>query len=407
MEFDAQKIRADFPVLSRRVYGKPLVYFDNGATAQKPYAVIDKVDYLHREMNANVHRGLHFMSETCTDEYEAARRDIAAFIGAGSTREIVFTAGATAAINTVAYSFGERYIGPGDNVVTTEMEHHANIVPWQLICGRKGAELRVVPFADDGRLEIEKLPGLIDDRTRIVCVTQASNVLGTCPDLSAVIAMAHDRGVPVLVDGCQGIVHGGVDVAALDCDFYAFSGHKLYGPTGIGVLYGKERLLDEMPPFMGGGDMVGTVSFSGTTYAELPLKFEAGTTNYIGAIGLAEAVRYLNGIDLQAAHRHETALKDYATQRLSAIPGVRIYGTQPGKCSIMSFGAEGVHPYDAGMILDKLGVAVRTGTHCAEPVMTHYGITSMIRASLAMYNTIEEVDVFADGLIRALDMLRA
>ena len=348
MEFDVQKIRADFPVLSRRVYGKPLVYFDNGATAQKPYAVIDKVDYLHREMNANVHRGLHFMSETCTDEYEAARRDIAAFIGAGSTREIVFTAGATAAINTVAYSFGERYIGPGDNVVTTEMEHHANIVPWQLI-----------------------------------------------------------RGVPVLVDGCQGIVHGGVDVAALDCDFYAFSGHKLYGPTGIGVLYGKERLLDEMPPFMGGGDMVGTVSFSGTTYAELPLKFEAGTTNYIGAIGLAEAVRYLNGIDLQAAHRHETALKDYATQRLSAIPGVRIYGTQPGKCSIMSFGAEGVHPYDAGMILDKLGVAVRTGTHCAEPVMTHYGITSMIRASLAMYNTIEEVDVFADGLIRALDMLRA
>ena len=276
-----------------------------------------------------------------------------------------------------------------------------------MICGRKGAELRVVPFADDGRLEIEKLPGLIDDRTRIVCVTQASNVLGTCPDLSAVIAMAHDRGVPVLVDGCQGIVHGGVDVAALDCDFYAFSGHKLYGPTGIGVLYGKERLLDEMPPFIGGGDMVGTVSFSGTTYAELPLKFEAGTTNYIGAIGLAEAIRYLNGIDLQAAHRHETALKDYATQRLSAIPGVRIYGTQPGKCSIVSFGAEGVHPYDAGMILDKLGVAVRTGTHCAEPVMTHYGITSMIRASLAMYNTIEEVDVFADGLIRALDMLRA
>ena len=231
--------------------------FDNGATAQKPYAVIDKVDYLHREMNANVHRGLHFMSETCTDEYEAARRDIAAFIGAGSTREIVFTAGATAAINTVAYSFGERYIGPGDNVVTTEMEHHANIVPWQLICGRKGAELRVVPFADDGRLEIEKLPGLIDDRTRIVCVTQASNVLGTCPDLSAVIAMAHDRGVPVLVDGCRGNCSRRSRRRGIDCDFYAFSGHKLYGPTGIGVLYGKERLLDEMPPFMGGGDMVG------------------------------------------------------------------------------------------------------------------------------------------------------
>lgn len=407
MAYDIAKIRADFPLLGRKVYGRELAYLDNGATAQKPLQVIEKIDYLHRELNANVHRGLHYLSEECTSEYEAAREQVRALIGAASVREIVFTAGATAAINTVAYSFGEKYIHAGDNVITTEMEHHANIVPWQLICGRKGAELRVVPFADDGRLEIEKLPGLIDDRTRIVCITQASNVLGTCPDLSAVIAMAHDRGVPVLVDGCQGIVHGGVDVAALDCDFYAFSGHKLYGPTGIGVLYGKERLLDEMPPFMGGGDMVGTVSFSGTTYAELPLKFEAGTTNYIGAIGLAEAIRYLNGIDLQAAHRHETALKDYATQRLSAIPGVRIYGTQPGKCSIVSFGAEGVHPYDAGMILDKLGVAVRTGTHCAEPVMTHYGITSMIRASLAMYNTIEEVDVFADGLIRALDMLRA
>ena len=407
MAYDIAKIRADFPLLGRKVYGRELAYLDNGATAQKPLRVIEKIDYLHRELNANVHRGLHYLSEECTSEYEAAREQVRALIGAASVREIVFTAGATAAINTVAYSFGEKYIHAGDNVITTEMEHHANIVPWQLICGRKGAELRVVPFADDGRLEIEKLPGLIDDRTRIVCITQASNVLGTCPDLSAVIAMAHDRGVPVLVDGCQGIVHGGVDVAALDCDFYAFSGHKLYGPTGIGVLYGKERLLDEMPPFMGGGDMVGTVSFSGTTYAELPLKFEAGTTNYIGAIGLAEAIRYLNGIDLQAAHRHETALKDYATQRLSTIPGVRIYGTQPGKCSIVSFGAEGVHPYDAGMILDKLGVAVRTGTHCAEPVMTHYGITSMIRASLAMYNTIEEVDVFADGLIRALDMLRA
>ena len=406
MEFDVQKIRADFPVLSRRVYGKPLVYFDNGATAQKPYAVIDKVDYLHREMNANVHRGLHFMSETCTDEYEAARRDIAAFIGAGSTREVVFTAGATAAINTVAYSFGERYIGPGDNVVTTEMEHHANIVPWQLICGRKGAELRVVPFADDGRLEIEKLPGLIDDRTRIVCVTQASNVLGTCPDLSAVIAMAHDRGVPVLVDGCQGIVHGGVDVAALDCDFYAFSGHKLYGPTGIGVLYGKERLLDEMPPFMGGGDMVRKVRFAGTTFADLPLKFEAGTANYVGAVCLGEAMEYLREIGMDGIAEYEHRLAEYAADRLSAVEGLRIYGTTPDKCSILSFNAEGVHAYDMGMILDKLGIAVRTGAHCADPVMEHYGVKGMVRASFAFYNTEREADALVAGVERAVRMLR-
>ena len=263
MDWNVEKIREEFPVLSRQVYGKPLAYLDNGATAQKPRCVIDKIDRMHREMNANVHRGAHYMSEVCTEEYEAARRAVADFIGAGSTREIVFTAGATASINTVAYSFGERFIGAGDNVITTEMEHHSNIVPWQLICGRKGAELRVIPFDDDGRLKIETLDQLIDNRTRIVCITQTSNVLGTCPDLKKVIETAHAAGVPVLVDGCQGVVHGGVNVQELDCDFYAFSGHKLYGPTGIGVLYGKERLLDEMPPFMGGGGMVGTVSFLG------------------------------------------------------------------------------------------------------------------------------------------------
>lgn len=407
MDWNVEKIREEFPVLSRQVYGKPLAYLDNGATAQKPRCVIDKIDRMHREMNANVHRGAHYMSEVCTEEYEAARRAVADFIGAGSTREIVFTAGATASINTVAYSFGERFIGAGDNVITTEMEHHSNIVPWQLICGRKGAELRVIPFDDDGRLKIETLDQLIDNRTRIVCITQASNVLGTCPDLKKVIETAHAAGVPVLVDGCQGVVHGGVNVQELDCDFYAFSGHKLYGPTGIGVLYGKERLLDEMPPFMGGGDMVGTVSFSGTTYAELPLKFEAGTTNYIGAIGLAEAIGFLNGLDLHAATAYETMLKDYAEQQLGAIDGLRIYGTQPDKCSIVSFGAEGGHPYDIGVILDKLGIAIRTGTHCAEPVMTHYGITSMARASFAFYNTREEVDRLAEGVTRALHMLRA
>ena len=303
MAFDVEKIRADFPVLSCEVYGRPLAYLDSGATAQKPRAVIDKVDWLHRRMNANVHRGLHYMSETCTDEYEAAREAVRRFIGAGSTREIVFTSGATASINLVAYSFGGRFVREGDNVITTEMEHHSNIVPWQMLCERKGAELRVLPFDDAGALETGRLDELIDSRTRIVCVTQASNVLGTRPDLRAVVDAAHRKGVPVLVDGCQGIVHGGVDVTALDCDFYAFSGHKLYGPTGIGVLYGKERWLERMPPFMGGGDMVATVSFAGTTYAELPLKFEAGTANYVGAIGLGEAIRYVEGVDREAAAR--------------------------------------------------------------------------------------------------------
>ncbi|WP_300286209.1 cysteine desulfurase [uncultured Alistipes sp.] len=407
MGFDVEKIRADFPLLARTIYGKPLAYLDNGATAQKPRCVIETVDRLHREMNANVHRGLHFMSEGCTEQYEAAREAVRAYIGAGSVREIVFTSGATASINLVAYSFGERFIGRGDNVVTTEMEHHSNIVPWQLVCERRGAELRVLPFDDEGRLETEKLESLLDERTRIVCVTQASNVLGTRPDLRPIVEAAHRRGIPVLVDGCQGIVHGGVDVAALDCDFYAFSGHKLYGPTGIGVLYGKQEWLERMPPFMGGGDMVSTVSFTGTTYAELPLKFEAGTSNYIGAIALAEAIRYLGTLDAAAVARHEEDLTAYATQRLSAVDGLRIYGTQPGKCSIVSFTVEGTHPYDVGMILDKTGVAVRTGTHCAEPVMAHYGITSMVRASFALYNTRSEIDALAAGVERAVRMLRA
>ncbi len=407
MKFDVEKIRTDFPLLARQVHGKPLAYLDNGATAQKPRCVIETIDRLHREMNANVHRGLHFMSEGCTEEYESARETVRAYIGAESVREIVFTSGATASINLVAYSFGERFIGSGDNVVTTEMEHHSNIVPWQIICSRRGAELRVLPFDDEGRLETEKLESLLDERTRIVCVTQASNVLGTRPDLRKIIDTAHARGIPVLVDGCQGIVHGGVDVTAMDCDFYAFSGHKLYGPTGIGVLYGKERWLEQIPPFMGGGEMVATVSFAGTTYAELPLKFEAGTPNYIGAIGLAEAIRYLGTLDADAVARHEEELTAYATRRLSAIEGVRIYGSQPGKCSIVSFTADGTHPYDLGMILDKTGVAVRTGTHCAEPVMAHYGITSMARASFALYNTHAEVDALIAGVERAIRMLRA
>lgn len=404
--FDVDKIRAEFPILRTQVNGKPLIYLDSGASAQKPECVIEKEAWIYRNLYANVHRGVHSLSERCTEEYEAARETVRAFINAGSTEEIVFTSGATAAINLVAYSFGERFVGAGDNVVITEMEHHSNIVPWQILCERKGAELRVLPFDNTGRLMSELLPAFIDQRTRIVAVTQASNVLGTRPDLNKIIATAHEAGVPVLVDGCQGVVHGQVDVAAMDCDFYAFSAHKLYGPTGIGALYAKRRWLDEMPPFMGGGDMVGTVTFEKTTYAPLPLKFEAGTANFVGAIAMAEAIRWLGGFDPAEVAAHENLLLQTAADKLSAIEGVKIYGTQPAKCPIVSFTAEGAHPYDIGMILDKMGIAIRTGTHCAEPVMSRFGVTGMCRASFAIYNTEAEVDALAAGVRRALGMLR-
>lgn len=404
--FDVEAIRRDFPILTRTVYGRQLVYLDSGATAQKPYRVIDKITQLHSQLNANIHRGTHFLSQQCTLEYEAARETVAQFIGADSASEIVFTSGATASINLVAYSYGEMAVKQGDNVIITEMEHHANIVPWQMLCQRKGAELRVVPFDDSGRLELEKLAALIDSKTRIVAVTQCSNVLGTRPDLRKIITMAHDAGVPVLVDGCQGVVHETVDMQQLDCDFYVFSGHKLYGPTGIGVLYAKRRWLDVMPPYMGGGDMVATVTLTETTYAEVPLKFEAGTANYIGAIGLAEAIRYLQTLDLKAVREHEHRLLQNATKKLKQINGLRIYGEGEDKASIVSFNVEGIHPYDIGMIVDKLGVAIRTGTHCAEPIMTHYGVTAMARASFAMYNTMEEIDELVMAIDKSIKMLK-
>lgn len=404
--FDVEAIRRDFPILARTVYGRQLVYLDSGATAQKPYRVIDKITQLHSQLNANIHRGTHFLSQQCTLEYEAARETVAQFVGADSASEIVFTSGATASINLVAYSYGEMAVKQGDNVIITEMEHHANIVPWQMLCQRKGAELRVVPFDDSGRLELEKLAALIDSKTRIVAVTQCSNVLGTRPDLRKIITMAHDAGVPVLVDGCQGVVHETVDMQQLDCDFYVFSGHKLYGPTGIGVLYAKRRWLDVMPPYMGGGDMVATVTLTETTYAEVPLKFEAGTANYIGAIGLAEAIRYLQTLDLKAVREHEHRLLQNATKKLKQIDGLRIYGEGEDKASIVSFNVEGIHPYDIGMIVDKLGVAIRTGTHCAEPIMTHYGVTAMARASFAMYNTMEEIDELVMAIDKSIKMLK-
>ena len=385
-------IRNDFPILGTQVNGKPLIYLDSGATAQKPERVIESVNRLHREQNANIHRGVHRLSEQATELYEQARERVRGFIGAEQREEVIFTAGATASINTVAYAWSEKFLHEGDNIVISEMEHHTNIVPWQLMAERRGAEIRVLPFDDAGRLMVEQLDGLLDDKTRMVAVTQASNTLGTRPDLQTIISKAHAAGAHVLVDGCQGVVHGGVDVKALDCDFYAFSGHKLYAPTGIGVLYGKREILEQMPPFLCGGDMVDRVSFAKTTYAPLPLKYEAGTANFIGAIGLGEAIEYLNALDLKAVEEYERELTRYAEEQLQKIDGLRIYGTTEDKCSIISFNVEGVHHYDLGMILDKLGIAVRTGQHCAEPVMAHYGITGMCRASIAMYNTREEMD---------------
>lgn len=404
--FDVDKIRSDFPILGRKVHNRQLVYLDSGATAQKPRSVIDLTTELMAEHNANIHRGVHYLSERMTDRYEAAREAVRRFIGASCREEVIFTSGATASINLVAYAWGDRFVTAGDNIVVSEMEHHSNIVPWQLLAERRGAELRVLPFDERGDLRVDMLSELIDSRTRLVAVTESSNTLGTMPDLVPIVEAAHAVGAVVMVDGCQGVVHGGGDVAARGYDFYAFSGHKLYAPTGIGVLYGRKELLEAMPPFMGGGDMVDKVTFARTTYAPLPLKFEAGTSNFIGAVALAEAISYVESVGMANIEQHEQGLLRLATERLSAIEGLRIYGQSSRKCPIVSFTVEGTHPYDVGMILDKLGIAIRTGHHCAEPVMTHFGVSGMCRASFAMYNTAEEVELLARGVERAIGMLR-
>ena len=406
MGYDVADIRNDFPILGERVNNRPLVYFDSGATAQKPLAVINRMDELMRHYNANIHRGVHHLSGVMTDMYEQARERIRQFIGAEHREEIIFTAGATASLNLVAQAWSARYLREGDNIVVSEMEHHSNIVPWQLACERHGAELRVLPFDDSGELRVDLLGELIDERTRLVAVTEASNTLGTVPELDIIIETAHAVGAVVMVDGCQGIVHGGGRVAERGYDFYAFSGHKLYGPTGIGVLYGRRELLDSMPPYMGGGDMVDKVTFAKTTYAPLPLKYEAGTSNFIGAVALAEAIEYVERIGMAHIEAHEQMLLHAMTERLETIEGLRIYGKARHKCPLVSFTIEGIHPYDVGMILDKLGVAIRTGHHCAEPVMTHYGVTGMCRASIGMYNTLEEVELLASGVERAVRMLK-
>lgn len=406
MGYDVLALRRDFPILEQEVNKRKLVYFDSGATAQKPMQVIEATDTLMRKYNANIHRGVHHLSGVMTEMYEQARERVRLFIGAEQREEVIFTSGATASINLVAYAWSEKFLHEGDNVVVSEMEHHSNIVPWQLACERKGATLRVLPFDERGALRVDMLDELVDSRTKLVAVTEASNTLGTCPDLEPIITKAHSVGAVVMVDGCQGIVHGGGRVAERGYDFYAFSGHKLYGPTGIGVLYGRKELLEAMPPFMGGGDMVDKVTFAKTTYAPIPLKFEAGTSNFIGAVGLAKAMEYVESIGMEAIEAHEREILRTMTDRLSQIEGLRIYGTTENKCPIVSFTIEGTHPYDVGMILDKLGIAIRTGHHCAEPVMTHYGVTGMCRASIGMYNTLEEVELLAKGIERAITMLK-
>ena len=406
MGYDVLAIRRDFPILEQEVNKRKLVYFDSGATAQKPLQVIECMGTLMRKYNANIHRGVHHLSGVMTEMYEEARERVRRFIGAEHREEVIFTSGATASLNLIAYAWSEKFLHEGDNIVVSEMEHHSNIVPWQLACERKGATLKVLPFDEKGALRVDMLDELVDSRTKLVAVTEASNTLGTCPDLELIITKAHSVGAVVMVDGCQGIVHGGGRVAERGYDFYAFSGHKLYGPTGIGVLYGRKELLEAMPPFMGGGDMVDKVTFAKTTYAPLPLKFEAGTSNFIGAVGLAKAMEYVESIGMDAIEAHEAMILKAMTERLSAIEGLRIYGTTENKCPIVSFTIEGAHPYDVGMILDKLGIAIRTGHHCAEPVMTHYGVTGMCRASIGMYNTLEEVELLAKGIERAVAMLK-
>jgi cysteine desulfurase/selenocysteine lyase len=398
------EIRADFPLLQKLIYNRKLVYFDNGATTQKPQCVIDAVNDVYLNYNANIHRGVHFLSELSSAGYENARETVRSFINAGKREEIIFTPGTTASINAVAFSFGERYIRPGDEVIISQLEHHANIVPWQMMCQRKEALLRVIPINDSGEIIFDEYLKLLNPRTKLVSVSQVSNALGTTLPVRKIIDAAHSGDIPVLIDGAQGIQHGVTDVKKMNCDFYVFSGHKIYGPTGIGILYGKEKYLDELPPYQGGGDMVDKVTFEKTTYNELPFKFEAGTSNYVGAIGLGRALEYVLDLGRENISEMEQELLAYATQKLSAISDLKIFGAAKNKIPVISFLLNNIHQYDAGMILDKMGIAVRTGTHCAQPVMSRFGIDGTIRASMCFYNTKEEVDFLAEGIGKVFEM---
>jgi cysteine desulfurase / selenocysteine lyase len=398
------EIRADFPLLSVKVYGKPLIYFDNGATTQKPLCVLDAIKEVYTKYNGNIHRGVHRMSDMTSEAYENAREKVRAFINASKREEIVFTSGTTGSINAVAFSFGEKYIKEGDEIIISALEHHANIVPWQMLCERKNAKLRIIPVSDNGEILIEEFRKLLSPKTKIVAVSQASNALGIILPVKEIIDLAHSENIPVLVDGAQGVQHGIVDVTSMDCDFYTFSGHKIYGPTGIGVLYGKEKWLAELPPYQGGGDMVEKVTFEKTTYNELPFKFEAGTMNYAGAIGLARALDYVSDIGREEITAREKMLLDCATKRLLAIENLRIFGNSVNKISTVSFLLKDIHQYDAGTILDKMGIAVRTGNHCAQPVMTRFGIDGTVRVSMCFYNTTEEIDFLGSGIEKVISM---
>ncbi len=402
--FNVNKVRADFPILSREVYGKPLVYLDNGATTQKPRQVVEAMVDEYYNVNANVHRGVHFLSQQATDLHEASREVVRAFIHARSTNEIIFTRGTTESINLLAFSLGEAMVREGDEVVVSAMEHHSNIVPWQMMCERKGAQLRVIPMTDEGELQLDALEELLTERTRIVCCTQVSNVLGTVNPIKEMVRMAHDKGIPVLVDGAQSVPHMQVDMQDLDCDFFAFSGHKVYGPTGVGVLYGKEAWLEKLPPYQGGGEMIKNVTFQKTTYNTLPYKFEAGTPDYVATHALATALNYVNGLGMENIEAHERELTRYALEQLQRIEGIRIMGRAQQRDAVISFLVGDIHHLDMGTLLDRLGIAVRTGHHCAEPLMRRLGIEGTVRASFALYNTKEEVDVLVDGIERIRKM---
>ena len=404
--YDIEKIRADFPALHQTIYdGQPLVYLDNAASAQKPQRVIDRLTGYYSWEHSNVHRGVHYLSQQATEAYEGARTQIARFINAPNPHQIIYTRGTTEAINLVAASYGRSHVGEGDEVVISTMEHHSNIVPWQMLCQEKGATLRVIPVNDRGELIIEEYEQLLSDRTKLVAVVHVSNSLGTVNPVWRMIEAAHQRDIPVLIDGAQAVQHMTVDVRELDCDFYCFSGHKMFGPTGIGILYGKEELLEAMPPYQGGGDMIETVTFERTTYDALPHKFEAGTPHIAGAIGLAAAVEYLQDLGLDAIARYEHHLLAYAHQRLQEIDDLRLIGTAAEKASVVSFLVGAIHPYDAGAILDRLGIAVRTGHHCTMPLMQRFGLPGTVRASFALYNTTEEVDKLVEGLHKVKKLL--
>lgn len=402
--YDLAKVREDFPILSRRVYNRPLVYLDNAATTQKPRCVVDAIADEYYSVNANVHRGVHYLSQQATDLHEAARETVRAFIGARSTAEVVFTRGTTESLNLVAASYGEAFLREGDEVILTVMEHHSDIVPWQLLRDRKGIVIKVAPMTDAGELDLAALERLFTPRTRLLCTAHVSNVLGTVNPVKQMAAMAHAHGAHILVDGAQSVPHFAVDVQDLDCDFLVFSGHKVYGPTGIGVLYGRESLLDAMPPYQGGGEMIARVTFERTTYERLPFKFEAGTPDYVGSHALARALNYVSALGMEHIHAHERELTRYAMEQMALIPEMHLYGTAPDKDAVVSFNVGNIHPLDLGTLLDRLGIAIRTGHHCAQPLMQRCGVEGMARASFALYTTRAEIDTLVQGIDRVRKM---